>query len=56
MLNFAKYACVIKNKYSTPIKLNSLKKNVFYSQKEAPMGWCESLINLDKKLNGKIKL
>ena len=56
MLNFAKYACVIKNKYSTPIKLNSLKKNVFYSQKEAPLGWRESLINLDKKLNGKIKL
>ena len=56
MLNFAKYACVIKNKYSTPIKLNSLKKNVFYSQKEAPLGWSESLINLDKKLNGKIKL
>ena len=56
MLNFAKYAFVIKNKYSTPIKLNSLKKNVFYSQKEAPLGWRESLINLDKKLNGKIKL
>jgi mannosyl-3-phosphoglycerate phosphatase family protein len=56
MLNFAKYACVIKNKYSTPIKLNSLKKNIFYSQKEAPLGWRESLINLDKKLNGKIKL
>jgi mannosyl-3-phosphoglycerate phosphatase family protein len=56
MLNFAKYACVIKNKYSTPIELNSLKKNVFYSQKEAPLGWSESLINLDKKLNGKIKL
>ena len=56
MLNFAKYACVIKNKYSRPIKLNSLKKNVFYSQKEAPLGWRESLIYLDKKLDGKIKL
>ena len=56
MLNFAKYPCVIKNKYSAPIKLNSLKKNVFYSQKEAPLGWRESLIYLDKKLNGKIKL
>ena len=56
MLNFAKYACVIKNKYSTPIKLNSLKKNVFYSQKEAPLGWSESLMYLDKKLDGKIRL
>ena len=56
MLNFAKYACVIKNKYSTPLKLNSIKKNIFYSQKEAPLGWQESLIHLDKKLNGKIKL
>ena len=56
MLNFAKHACVIKNKYSTPIKLNSLKKNVFYSQKEAPWGWQESLMSLDKKLNGKINL
>ena len=56
MLNFAKYPCVIKNKYSAPIKLNSLKKNVFYSKKEAPLGWRESLIYLDKKLNGKIKL
>ena len=56
MLNFAKYACVIKNKYSTPIKLNSLKKNVFYSQKEAPWGWQESLMKLNKKLNGKINL
>ena len=56
MLNFAKYACVIKNKYSTPIKLNSLKKNVFYSQKEAPWGWQESLMSFDKKLNGKINL
>ena len=54
MLNFAKYACVIENKYSTPIKLNSLKKNVFYSQKEAPWGWRESLMSLDKKLNGKL--
>ena len=54
MLNFAKYACVIENKYSTPIKLNSLKKNVFYSQKEAPWGWRESLMNVDKKLDGKI--
>ena len=56
MLNFAKHACVIKNKYSTPIKLNSLKKNVFYSQKEAPWGWQESLMKLNKKLNGKINL
>ena len=56
MLNFAKYAFVIKNKYSTPIKLNSLKKNVFYSQKEAPWGWQESLMSFDKKLNGKINL
>ena len=55
MLNFAKYACVIKNKHSTPVKL-SLKKNVFYSQKEAPWGWCESLLHIDKKLNGKINL
>ena len=54
MLNFAKYACVIENKYSTPIKLNSLKKNVFYSQKEAPWGWRESLMHVDKKLDGKI--
>jgi len=54
MLNFAKYACVIENKYSTPIKLNSLKKNVFYSQKEAPWGWRESLMYVDKKLDGKI--
>ena len=54
MLNFAKYACVIENKYSTPIKLNSLKKNVFYSQNEAPWGWHESLMSLDKKLNGKL--
>ena len=56
MLNFAKYACVIENKYSTPVKLNSLKKNVFYSQKEAPWGWRESLKYLNKKLNGKINL
>jgi len=56
MLNFAKYACVIKNKYSTPLKLNSIKKNIFYSQKEAPLGWQESLTHLNKKLNGKIKL
>ena len=56
MLNFAKYACVIENKYSTPIKLNSLKKNVFYSQKEAPWGWRESLMYVDKKLDGKINL
>jgi mannosyl-3-phosphoglycerate phosphatase family protein len=54
MLNFAKYACVIENKYSTPIKLNSLKKNVFYSQKKAPWGWRESLMHVDKKLDGKI--
>ena len=56
MLNFAKYACVVENKYSTSVKLNSLKKNVFYSQKEAPWGWRESLIHLDKKLDGKINL
>ncbi|MFL2540207.1 MAG: HAD-IIB family hydrolase [Alphaproteobacteria bacterium] len=56
MLNFAKYACVIRNKYSTPIKLNSLKRNVYYSKNDAPLGWSESLLHLDKKLDGKIKL
>ena len=54
MLNLAKYSCVIKNKYSAPIKLNYLKKNVFYSQTDAPLGWEESLKHLNKKLNGKI--
>ena len=54
MLNLAKYSCVIKNEYSAPIKLNYLKKNVFYSQTDAPLGWEESLKHLNKKLNGKI--
>ena len=54
MLNLAKYSCVIKNRYSAPIKLNYLKKNVFYSQTDAPLGWEESLKHLNKKLNGKI--
>ena len=48
------YKTLIKNKYSAPIKLNYLKKNVFYSQTDAPLGWEESLKHLNKKLNGKI--
>ena len=35
-------------------KLNYSKKNVFYSQTDAPFGWEESLKHLNKKLNGKI--
>ncbi len=56
MLNFAKYPCVIKNKFTPILKLKSSKKNIYYSKNEAPLGWSESLMYLDKKLNGKINL
>ena len=56
MLNFAKYPCIIKNEHAAFLKLISSKKNTYYSKKEAPSGWSESLIYLDKKLNGKINL
>ena len=56
MLNFAKYPCVIKNKYAALLNLNSSKKNTYYSKKDAPSGWGESLKYVDKELNGKIGL
>ena len=56
MLNFAKYSCVIKNKFTPLLKLKSSKKNIYHSKKEAPLGWSDSLMYLDKKLNGKINL
>ena len=56
MLNFAKYPCVIKNKYAAILKLISSKKNTYFSKKDAPSGWGESLKYVDKELNGKIGL
>lgn len=56
MLNFVSHSCVIKNRYSSNLRLNSYKKNVYYSKKNAPSGWEESLKFVDKKIGGKIGL
>ena len=54
MLNYATYPCLIKNNHFSYPSLNKMKKNIFRSKLNAPMGWKEAIIYLNKKLEGKI--
>tara|TARA_Y100000996_G_C22557117_1_gene655871 strand:- start:2577 stop:3407 length:831 start_codon:yes stop_codon:yes gene_type:complete len=53
MLNYATYPCLI-NSQNSLFKLNKMKKNLFRSKSNAPRGWIEAMMHLNKKLSGKI--